>query len=311
MYLKKFVNQKFWGKEEIMPRFSFVILHYNSIDDTIACVDSIIECCQNDVYRIYIVDNASPNGSGTQLLESYSVDDKVSVILSKENLGFARGNNLGIQQAIDDGFADFIVVLNNDTKIIQQDFCEMIANEYKKSGFAVLGPTICTPSGITSINPGRNHIVQGKDLKIIETFYSRALKFVRNKNPFLLWFNKKKMGLWNRVQSLGKTKFAYTENCLLHGCCLVFSKKYIDEMHGFDSRTFLYYEEEILYLHCMQRGLKTVYNPNLKIWHKEDGATDSVFTSPTAKQVFVYENILKSIQVYKKLLEEKNAKCVD
>jgi len=291
-----------------MNKISFVILHYNSLEDTLACVSSIKDMCNKFEFRIYIVDNASPNGSGKKLEKSYSDDDEVSVILSKENLGFARGNNLGIQHAVDNGFADFIVVLNNDTKIIQQDFCEMIADEYKKSAFAVLGPTIYTPLGITSINPGRNHIVQGKELKIIETFYTRVLKFVRSKNSLLLWLNQKKMGLWSRIKSWGRTKYAYTENCLLHGCCLIFSKKYLDVMHGFDPRTFLYYEEEILYLHCMNLGLKTIYNPDLKIWHKEDGATDSVFTSSTAKQIFVYENILKSIQVYKKILQEyKNA----
>lgn len=288
-----------------MSNFSFVILHYNTIDDTLACVSSIKEMCKKHNFQIYIVDNASPNGSGNQLEQSYSNDDDVSVILSKENLGFAKGNNLGIKKAVDDGYADFVVVLNNDTKIIQQNFCEIIANEYQKSAFAVLGPTIYTPFGMTNINPGRNHIVQGKELKNIETFYTRALKYVRNKNSFLLWFNQKKMALWSRIKSFKKPKFIYTENCLLHGCCLIFSKKYLDVMRGFDSRTFLYYEEEILYLHCTKVGLKTVYNPDLKIWHKEDGATDSVFKTSDEKLVFVYENILKSMQVYKEILQEK------
>ena len=289
-----------------MNKFAFVILHYNSIEDTCACVESIENNCRTYDFRIYVVDNASPNGTGKELFEKYKHNAQINVIMSEENKGFAKGNNLGISQAQIDGYADFIVVLNNDTKIIQQNFCEIIANEYEKSGFAVLGPTIYTPLGITNINPGRDHIVQGKELKIIKTFYTRTLKFISNKNSLLLWLNQKKMGLWRRVQSMGKSKFAYTENCLLHGCCLIFSKKYLDVMRGFDSRTFLYYEEEILYLHCMKRELKTVYNPDLKIWHKEDGATDSVFTSSTAKQIFVYENILKSIKVYESILEEYN-----
>lgn len=42
-----------------LEKFSFVILHYNSIDDTYQCVESIEKHCQNIDYRIYIVDNAS------------------------------------------------------------------------------------------------------------------------------------------------------------------------------------------------------------------------------------------------------------
>lgn len=47
-----------------MDKFAFVILHYNTIEDTEACVRSIHNYCRNYEYHIYVIDNASPNNSG-------------------------------------------------------------------------------------------------------------------------------------------------------------------------------------------------------------------------------------------------------
>lgn len=87
-----------------MSKFSFVILHYNTIEDTRACVSSIENKCKNSEYHIYVVDNTSPNKSGGELAKTFSQKDKITVILSEENLGFAKGNNLGIHQSMKDWF---------------------------------------------------------------------------------------------------------------------------------------------------------------------------------------------------------------
>lgn len=288
-----------------LEKFSFVILHYNSIDDTYQCVESIEKHCQNIDYRIYIVDNASPNHSGRLLLEKYEGNERICVILSDENIGFAKGNNLGISQTLKDGYADFVTILNNDTKIIQDNFCELLQAQFEKSNFAVLGPTIYTPLGKTSINPGRKHILQGSELDSWENFYSKGLSFLKERKFFKLKVLQKQMGLKRRLRSMFRAKFKYTENCVLHGCCLVLSKKFFEKFSGFDPRTFLYFEEEILYAHVIKSGLKTVYTPEIEIWHKEDGATDSVFKENIEKTTFLYENILKSIRIYKDVLKNK------
>ncbi len=54
---------------------------------------------RTDMYKIVIVDNASPDKSGALLKEHYKNDDHVEVLLNQENLGFARGNNVGFRYA--------------------------------------------------------------------------------------------------------------------------------------------------------------------------------------------------------------------
>lgn len=287
-----------------MSKFSFVILHYNTIDDTFACVESIIDNCSGSDLRIYIVDNASPNGTGETLAQKYADNDIVSVILSEENVGFAKGNNLGIEQARKDGYADFVVAMNSDTKIMQKSFCDLLDAEFKKSNFAVLGPTIYTPLGKTSINPGRDYLLQGKELEVLKNFYKKGIDLIKGNRFFRLKLHQKLMSVRHRFKTSRKREFGYTENCVLHGCCLVFSSKFFKTFNGFDDRTFLYFEEEILYARIVKSGLKTVYSPDIEIWHKEDGATDSVFFNNAEKMLFVYENTLESIEIYEKVLKE-------
>ena len=120
----------------------FVILHYLAIDETYKSVDSIEKKIDTDMYKIVIVDNASPDKSGALLKEHYKNDDHVEVLLNQENLGFARGNNVGFRYAEKTWNPSYIVLMNNDVYLLDDDFLEKVEKEYKRSQFAVLGPMV-------------------------------------------------------------------------------------------------------------------------------------------------------------------------
>ena len=128
-------------------RIGFVILHYNAIKETVDCVNSIINNIDTDDYFIIIVDNKSPNYTGETLKEKYGKSEKVKVILNKENLGFACGNNVGYQYAVQELKCSFVCILNNDTLLVQRDFFEIVKKEYAYSGFGILGPKIILKDG--------------------------------------------------------------------------------------------------------------------------------------------------------------------
>ena len=73
----------------------FVILHYMAIDVTMKSVEYITENIDTNQYHIVIVDNASGNGSGEELKAFYLDRGDVTVLINEENLGFAKGNNVG------------------------------------------------------------------------------------------------------------------------------------------------------------------------------------------------------------------------
>ena len=145
-------------------RIGFVVLHYNVVAETELCVESILKRIDSSDFEIVVVDNASPNKSGPQIQSLFANREHVSVILNEENLGFARGNNVGFRFLKNEKKCDFIVMLNNDTYLIQDDFCKVVQEEYERSHFAVLGPEIHCPNGINP-NPVKDKLMTVAELE--------------------------------------------------------------------------------------------------------------------------------------------------
>ena len=132
-------------KREIV--IAFVVLHYKNMRDTLECIDSIRKLNFSDSYHIVVVDNDSCTLEEAKVLQE-KADDFVQ---AQENLGFAKGNNLGIEKAKEYS-PSFIAVINNDTVIEQDDFVNRIKKDYQKYRFDALGPKIITNGG-ESVNP--------------------------------------------------------------------------------------------------------------------------------------------------------------
>ena len=91
-----------------MINTAFVILHYNTLDETHKCINSIKELTGAEEAKIIIVDNASPNNTGSILAEEYESDTMVDVLLRNENGGFSAGNNAGCEYAVQKYNPDFL-----------------------------------------------------------------------------------------------------------------------------------------------------------------------------------------------------------
>ena len=87
----------------------------------------------------------------------------------------------------------------------------------------------------------------------------------------------------------------------LHGCALIFSKKYCEKYETvFYADTFLFHEEEFLNERRKQDNLVFVYNPELTIFHKEGTSVSTDYKDEAKKQNFRNKEIIKSLE---KLLE--------
>ena len=78
-----------------------------------------------------------------------------------------------------------------------------------------------------------------------------------------------------------------------------------EKFEGLDNRTYMYMEEEILFLNLKLNKLKMVYNPNIEIVHLEDAATNYVTQKSKYKRRFLYRNSLTSMDVIKSILLEE------
>jgi len=92
------------------PELSVVIVSYNTRDETVVCVRSLLDSTELPI-EVIVVDNGSVDGSAEALRE---VSDQVTVIEAGANLGFAKGVNLGARHAS----TPWVLLLNPDTVIL-------------------------------------------------------------------------------------------------------------------------------------------------------------------------------------------------
>lgn len=294
----------------------FVILNYNTYQETIECIQSIENKVDTKNYVVVIVDNASKDDSADKI-ERFILDKSYMHLLRNEqNLGFARGNNIGIKYLNDTYCPQFVVVLNSDTELIQENLFHKLLAEYKKSEFSLLGPLILTKNGHCDNSPHFSPKLDTalKDLKRLKK--ERILikcgmyRIYCVKNYFCHLFKTKVL---KKAYPMHRYKdfFRYQKQVVLQGCFLVFSKKAFECVKGFDERTFLYYEEPILFLHLRKCGLTTVYTPEIVIFHKDGCATNTMEKKSKARLLFInscYQDSVKVLINVIKELENDNIK---
>ena len=272
---------------------SFIILHYKNLKDTIECIESINKIDGDK--SIIVVDNNSTTKKEQEIILKYTED----LILLKENMGFAKGNNEGCKYAIKKYHPDFLCIINNDIIIEQQDFCKKVTNDYEKYEFDALGPKILTDGG-DSVNPFKTYdtIIEinseiKKCKRKIRIFSSKTLsiiyKFLSNIKHLII-----------RKQIKFENGKSMQFDVSLHGCAIIFSRKYYEKFDDvFYNNTFLYHEEEFLSLRRDKYKLNFMYDPYLEVFHKESASVNNEYKNNREKIVFRNNERLKSLILLK------------
>lgn len=266
----------------------FVVLHYCVPEVTRDCVQSLLALNGNK--EVVVVDNASPDGSGLVLQDYYENEPCVHMVLNKVNGGFADGNNLGYRFAKKELHADNIVVLNNDTLIKDRDFLNKLCEEDGLSDYHIIAPDIITFKGIHQ-NPYK---LNGVTLE--EEIESRRRKMVSILfYSFPLLYRFKSHEVVNRA---GPFIDKRVEDVVPHGAAVIFLKKWVEmEDFAFYPGTFMYYEEDLLYVYAQSKGYRTLYEPSLQITHLEDMSTNSTQKSTRKKLLFQNKQKVSSLGV--------------
>lgn len=237
-----------------MKNFAVVILNYNTFEDTVVCVDSIRKYTVSSSYKIYVVDNASPDKSGQLLASKYAHDDKVQVCIGEINLGFSGGNNIGIRKALEEGF-EYVYLLNSDI-ILQNDAFAFMQDAFASNkDVAIVGPSIYNPKGM---------YVQFARRGITAESYLLGKKFFR-----LFSQNKK-----NNSRFISySTDDDFVFNGMVSGCCFGMSSDFIRQNKCLDENLFMYYEEDIL-AYVLQNAKKSAMIVNKsRVIHNEGVST--------------------------------------
>lgn len=281
----------------LLNKIGVVVLNYKNYGVTIESVQLLLN--QSIPLNIVIVDNGSGNESFGILQKNFDNYKNVHVIESKENVGFAKGNNIGITYLREKNF-DTIALINSDIMIENENFFKILSRIHFPENVATIGPRIISLDGINQ-NP---FYWKNSDFKIyllLVYLYLRKIglpKFSHIKKIFLRKSAKKTETNINSksIFQLDKTHILNNDE-YLHGSCFILTPKYFKTYDGLYSQTFLYSEEVILGVLLNKAGMKSEYVSELEVLHLEDQSSAMEFTN-TSKQyvshtIFGLKQILK------------------
>jgi hypothetical protein len=247
---------------------SVVIVNYQTFELTRDTINSILEYDYPFSYEIFVVDNASGDDSLSRLKEYFG--DKVKFIASKDNNGFAAGNNQALRQAT----GRYQLLLNSDT-IVWENTLENIYNYMEKhSDVGACGCRVLLENG---------------DL-------DKACKrsFPNVKNSFFRLFHiptDSKDNDYN-LDNLPDDEI-YEIDCLT-GAFMFIKKESLDGIGLLDETFFMYGEDIDLCYRIKKAGWKIVYYGESKITHLK-GAS-----SKKQKSKLIYEFYRAMYIYYKK-----------
>lgn len=212
-----------------------IVLTYNNYDDTAHCVESLLDSEYPNL-EIIIVDNASTDGTAQKLAEKFPGTVLIQNIC---NLGFAVGNNVGIQFAHENG-ADYFLIVNNDT--------------------------LAAPDTISAL-------VRAADAD--ESIAAVAPKIVEHDDPHIISFAGGLLHLWKgSTQHIGQGEVdrgQYNEmrDCdYLTGAFLLVKRKIIEEIGVIPDMYFMYWEDVDWSMRMRQAGYRLCYVPGAVVTHK-------------------------------------------
>jgi len=232
-----------------MPANSFiVVLQYNRSESTIGCLNSVKELDHHDLYTIVVDNNSQKNhlDNTRNWVNSQSfgqTQDKFTLIESKENLGYAGGNNLGIKYALEQG-AEYVLILNNDTVISPDLLDKLVAVAESDPNIGAVSPAIKESTGET--------VYYGK-----VSWLKSELKHSTTK-PTQKYLNNKEY---------------------LIGTAILIKRSALEKVEGFSEAYFLYFEDADLSQRLQRAGLRLKVVPEAIIEHLV-GASTSQLGSP-------------------------------
>lgn len=233
------------------PKIYIILLNWNGFPDTLECLESLKKIDYPN-FEVIVVDNNS-TGDDVNIIKEKFGDFVKELIVSKDNLGFSGGNNLGIEYSLNEG-ADFILLLNNDT-IVEPDFLSKLLDVFiNKDSVGISAPQINyynTPEIVWTVG-GKISKLRGSGFA-----YSDKNESEIDKNEKFVTF--------------------------ASGCCLLIKREVFEKVGLFDEKFFLYVEDTDFCYRSHKAGYKIIVSPNSKIYHKVGRST-----SEELKQIPLY-----------------------
>jgi GT2 family glycosyltransferase len=203
-------------------------------------------------FEILVVDSASEDDSPTMVRTEFP---SVRLCASQENLGYARGNNLGIQKSR----GRYVLLLNPDTEVLGSALTTMIDYLEAHPGVGILGPQLLYPDG--SVQSSRRRFPSLGTALVESTVLQR-------------WFPRHPV--LKRYYMLDRPDRSVSEVDWVTGACLVVQRAAIEQTGLLDESFFMYSEELDWQKRMRARGWKVVFLPSAQVVHHEGKSSEQI-----------------------------------
>jgi GT2 family glycosyltransferase len=237
------------------PRVSVIVLNWNGKRFLEKCLGSLLNQDYSD-YEVLLVDNGSTDGSVEFVKEKFGKNTNLKVIALKKNYGFSKGNNIGIKYAQ----GDYVIILNNDTKVKENFITEFVKTAESDYQIGSVGCKILFKKG--------------------NVWFSQKFMNVGFIVPFFL-----QTLVEERIETISKS---FAINLSNSGCAVLYRKSVLDEVGLFDEDFWSNWEDWDLGYRINLAGYKSVYIPMPLVYHVGGGSEGF---SPE-RYVRIYRNTL-------------------
>ncbi len=220
-----------------------VIVTYRGAEDTALCLASLKASLQP--VQVVLVDTTPHDPNLLDVIARYPGTQLIQV---KSNLGFGRGNNVGIRWALGQTGCEFLFLLNNDATVFPDTIAKLEDYLRQHSDASILTPRIAYRD-----DPDR-------------LWYGGGDMDWRRASAFAPGFN----GDVNSPSAMQERDVTFAS-----GCALFMRRSAMELVGGFDSRFFMYEEDVEWCLRAQAKGLTIHYLPSVLVLHRAQGGSKS------------------------------------
>ncbi|MCB1369626.1 MAG: glycosyltransferase family 2 protein [Rhodobacteraceae bacterium] len=225
------------------PLVSILVVSYNTRAMTLECLASVIAETRVP-YELIVLDNASPDGSAAAIAAEFP---DVRLIASRENHGFAKGNNHAAREAC----GRYLLLLNPDTLVLDGAIDRLVAFAGRTPQAGIWGGR--TLKGDRSLDP-----VCAFGDQTLWSLFCRTSGLARIFAGSAV-FNPELYGSWARDSE--------REVGVIQGCFLLVERRLWDSLGGFDPVFGTYGEETDFCRRARNSGARPRLTPEAEIIH--------------------------------------------
>ena len=229
-------------------QLSVIILNYNVRYFLELCVTSVQKAIKNLDAEIIVIENNSQDDS-CEMMKKYF--PSVKLIENKENLGFPKGNNIGVNQAK----GEYICILNPDTVVAEDTFTKVLAFAKKQKDLGIVGVKLIDGTG--------NFLPESK--RGTPTPFVAFTKITGLHKIFPNTFGK------YYAQHLSENETGKVD--ILVGAFMLMKRELYQDIGGFDENCFMYSDDIDLSYMALKNGCSNYYFHETSIIHYKGEST--------------------------------------